>query len=113
MSEIKNVSDIGKPMSKAEADKWVGTYEKYHKTSTRGFLYGEKILKQLLASEDAEGIWFFKGYDDKGDEKLVLYAADKEGNILSEDNSKSMAKSGSNLSPVDASDSCPPKCPKF
>ena len=116
---IKDVKNIGKNIGKDKAKKWVDKYKEKHPDPTKegtvwGWLYGEDILKKLLdyenaKGEKAEGIWFFKGLDGK-DEKLVLYAADKDGKII-EGVSSLGAMAADKEDPADEGSTCPPSCP--
>ena len=118
MAKDKDVRKIGKKMEKSEANKWVKKYKKKHPLDTDptyGWLYGADILETLLAYDGADGIWFFKGLNDDGSERLVLYPADKDGNILN----KSLNSLGAAASripggddPADDGETCPPDCPQ-
>ncbi|MEP5611081.1 MAG: hypothetical protein ABJP45_02470 [Cyclobacteriaceae bacterium] len=114
MNQLKDVKKIGKQMDKDKVDKWVKKYQKNNPDGAFGWLYGCDILETLLKYENSCGIWFFKGINDDGKERLVLYAADKDGNIL-DDKMKSLgAMSGGNSKnppPADDGESCPPYCP--
>ncbi|MEQ9402314.1 MAG: hypothetical protein RIM99_01905 [Cyclobacteriaceae bacterium] len=111
----KDVKKIGKRMNKNKADKWVKTYQKNHPDETHGWLYGCDILCNLLDEEGADGIWFFKGMADDGSERLVLYPADKDGNILSKSQKmKSLGAkvgNGEDDGAADEGQACPPNCP--
>ncbi|GAB4250213.1 MAG: hypothetical protein Tsb0034_29480 [Ekhidna sp.] len=109
----RDVKKIGKKMEKSKAKKWVKKYQKEHKGGTHGWLYGADILETLLKYEGAEGIWFFKGTNDEGEERLVLFPADADGNVLDK-NIKSLgaAAGGDNeFEPGDFGQDCPPHCP--
>lgn len=105
----KPIREIGSPMGKTKADEWVEAYQKQNpKAAVKGWLYGKDILETLGNYSGSEGIWFFKGLDEKGDEKLVMYPADKDGNILG---GAENTEGGGN-EPADDGTSCPPACPK-
>ncbi len=115
----KDVRKIGKKMDKSKAKKWVKRYQKKNPDATHGWLYGRDIIETLCNYDSLEGIWFFKGINGKGDERLILFPADKEGNIL--DNqlrslgaaaAKTMGGSGED-DPVDDGQMCPPECPNL
>ncbi len=106
-------------MGKNEAKKWVKEYKKKNPTSknpTYGWLYGADILEALLAYDGADGIWFFKGLNDAGEERLVLFPADEDGNILDKSVSSLGAAAakmpGGFDDPADEGGACPPNCPK-
>ncbi|MEQ6168384.1 hypothetical protein AAOE16_14410 [Ekhidna sp. MALMAid0563] len=113
----KNVRKIGKKMDKSEAKKWVKRYQKENPEATFGWLYGDDILETLLKYKGCEGIWFFKGINDEGKERLVLFPADEDGNILD----KKMKSLGAAVSlkddnfddPADDGTTCPPQCPSL
>lgn len=109
----KQIRKIGKPMDKKVARNWVMQYGKENPADTRGYLYGRDLLEAMLANSDVEGIWYFKGLNDSGEERLVLFPADKDGNILSNENRfKSLgAASAEIIEAGDNCDVCPPSCP--
>lgn len=113
----KDVKKIGKTMDKSKAKKWVKDYQKANPDGTFGWLFGDDILQKLLNYEGCEGIWFFKGTNEDGSERLVMFPADADGNILDK-KMKSLgaaaAKSpgdGGGDDPADWSETCPPECP--
>lgn len=108
----KDVKKIGKKMDKSKAKKWVKDYQKKHPNETFGWLYGDDILQKLMSYEGCEGIWFFKGINDNGEERLVLFPADEDGNILDRKmKSLGAAANGDLDDPADDGDTCPPICP--
>lgn len=116
MARDKNkgpVRGIGKKMGKNEAKKWVRRWKKEHgDTATRGWLYGDEIIKEMLSYEGCEGIWFFKGIADDNSERLVMFPADEDGNILDRGiRSLGAAARDDFDSPADGGSSCPPDCP--
>lgn len=111
----KDVRKIGKKMDKSKAKKWVKKYQKENPNGTHGWLYGSDILETLQNYSGCEGIWFFKGVNDDGEERLVLFPADADGNIL-DSKLKSLGAAASLKSdvlddPADDGDGCPPNCP--
>lgn len=113
MNKMKDVKHIGKKMKKSDADKWVKKYQKKHDDGTHGWLYGSDILQALIDEEGSDGIWFFKGINDDGEERLVLYPADKDGNILKKGFKSLGAKgnAGDDDTAADDGDPCPHNCP--
>ncbi len=114
MNHLKHVKEIGNRMSKNKADKWVKKYKKDNPNNTFGWLYGSDILHSLLKEDGCDGIWFFKGTTDEGEERLVLYPADHEGNILDKKIKSLGAKSADGDDDDGAADNgkqCPPHCP--
>lgn len=115
MKEKRNIRAIGKTMKKDDAKKWVKRYQKKNPDATFGWLFGDDIIEKIL-SYGADGIWFFKGIDDSGNEKLVMYPADSDGNILKNDLSaaKSLgAAAGSEPDPANDSRTAPPLDPQL
>lgn len=112
MNRLKDVKKIGKKMNKKKLTKWVKKYQKKNPDKTHGWLYGCDVLCKILEDDKCDGIWFFKAINDEGEERLVLYPADHNGNIL-ETNLKSLgAKSGGGDDDAfDDGDSCPENCP--
>ena len=116
----KDVRKIGKTMDKSKAKKWVKNYKKKypHKENpnvTYGWLFGDDIIEKLLKYDGCEGIWFFKGINDEGEERLVMFPADADGNVLDR-KMKSLGAAAINLrddefDPADDSERCPPNCP--
>ncbi|WP_436514467.1 hypothetical protein [Ekhidna sp. To15] len=112
------VKRIGKKMGKSKAKHWVKKYQKANPKETHGWLFGDDILKTLLKYEGCEGIWFFKGINDDGEEKLVMFPADEEGNILNKKikslGAAAAMKDGDGIDddPADDSRNCPPWCPQ-
>ena len=108
-----NVRKIGKNMGKSEAKKWIKRYQKENPNEVRGWLFGDDIIEKLISYDGCEGIWFFKGINDDGEERLVMFPADEDGNILD----KKMKSIGAAAAardpedPADESEMCPPLCP--
>ncbi len=102
-------------MDKSKARTWVKKYQDKNPKSTHGWLFGRDIIETLCNYDSLEGIWFFKGINDDGQEKLVMFPADKEGNIL---NNKfrslgaAAREGGFDDDPVDDAENCPPWCPE-
>lgn len=111
----RDVRKIGKKMGKNDAKKWVKEWERQNgSTVTRGWLYGSDILNELLNYPDCEGIWFFKGIADDNSERLVLFPADANGDVLKKMNSLGAAALDSgDDDPADNGEECPPNCPRF
>ena len=111
----EDVKKIGKKMDRSKAKQWVKKYQKENPKATRGWLFGDDIINTLLSYDGCEGIWFFKGLNEEGEERLVMFPADADGNVLD----KSMKSLGAAASlngrdddPADFSETCPPKCPQ-
>lgn len=107
--EKRDVKKIGKKMNDSQAKEWVENYQKKNPKATFGWLYGDDILQTLMKEKGCDGIWFFKGLDEKGEEKLVLFPADSEGNILGDELG---SKDGGGSSSANSGQPCPPYCPK-
>ena len=114
----KDVRKIGNKMDKSKAKKWVKKYQdKNPKAEVYGWLFGREIIESLCKYDSLEGIWFFKGINDDGEEKLVMFPADKKGNILDKkfrSLGAAAARDGGlgDDDPADDSESCPPYCPE-
>ena len=109
----KDVKKIGHLMNKEKVTKWVKKYQKENPNEVHGWLYGCDVLEELLNADGSCGIWFFKGINDEGQERLVLYPADSEGNILGNQiKSLGAAANGGGLAGDDGEE-CPPNCPIF
>ena len=114
MATDENVKKIGKKMAKNEARKWVKQYKNNHplaENPTYGWLYGADILRTLLDYDGAGGIWFYKGIADDGSERLVLFPADADGNILDKGMKSLGAAVKDDDEPADDGNICPPYCP--
>ncbi|WP_420317235.1 hypothetical protein [Ekhidna sp.] len=112
-----NVRKIGKKMKSSQAKKWVKRYQKENPDAeVNGWLFGDDIIEAILKYKGCEGIWFFKGINDNGEEKLVMYPADADGNILAsgenDDASKMALLNDGGIEPANESRMCPPMCPK-
>ena len=105
-------------MGKSEAKKWVKKYKDANPKGTHGWLFGRDIIETLCKYPSLEGIWFFKAINDDGDEKLVMFPADKKGNILDSKIKSLGAAARSNGDedpsdlPADDGQMCPPWCPE-
>ncbi len=113
----KKVRKIGKKMDKSQAKKWVKRYQKKNPNTAYGWLFGDDILEKLLKYDGCEGIWFFKGINDDGEEKLVMFPADEKGNILDRKFKSLGAAAKTNGDdepdlPADDGEMCPPWCPE-
>ncbi|MEQ9466864.1 MAG: hypothetical protein RLN88_05595 [Ekhidna sp.] len=113
----EDVRKIGKKMDKSKAKQWVKKYQKENPNATRGWLFGDDIINTLLSYDGCEGIWFFKGINEDGEERLILFPADTDGNVLD----KSMKSLGAAAArngvpggddPADDGYGCPPMCPE-
>ena len=112
------VKKIGKKMGKKEAKSWVKEYQKQNPDAqVKGWLFGRDIIEQLCSNDKLEGIWFFKGLNEGGEERLVMFPADADGNIL-EKKIKSLGAAAAmngrdddDDAPADDSQMCPPFCP--
>ncbi len=106
----RDVKKIGHMMDKDKVTKWVKRYHKEHPDKVRGWLYGCDVLCELLDEDGCDGIWFFKGINDEGKERLIMYPADKDGNILNPKIKSLGAKSNGGGAANDSAD-CPDDCP--
>jgi len=107
----KNIKNIGSAMPQAEAREWIAKYQKQNPDGLHGNLFGADILEKMLADKGCEGIWFFKGINDQGEETLVLLPADNEGNILKNPARQESGEDDSFTGGADSGQACPPDCP--
>lgn len=111
------VRKIGKKMKRNAAKKWLKRWENEHGSdATRGWLYGKEVINELLNYDGCEGIWFFKGIADDNSERLVLFPADANGDVLDK-NLRSLGAAASEEDeldqPADNGQECPPNCPRI
>ncbi|MEM6831043.1 MAG: hypothetical protein AAF551_11065, partial [Bacteroidota bacterium] len=78
----EKVSEIGSEIAQDQGVDWTARYQVLNPNQTKGFLFGDEVVTQLLHSEGAVGIWFYFGFDEDNKEKMILYAADRNGNLL-------------------------------
>ena len=117
----ENIRKIGKKMQQSKAKKWVKRYQKENPdAAVKGWLFGDDVIEALINNKGCEGIWFFKGINDDGEEKLVMFPADEDGNILQR-KLRSLGAAAANLkngdddddNAADDSRNCPPFCPNM
>lgn len=116
MSKEK-VRSIGKRMGKSDAKKWVKKYQKENPDGVHGWLFGHEMIEKYLKTKGCEGIWFFKGINDDGEERLVMFPADEDGDIFKK-KVRSLGAASANFDededdPTDFAQPCPPHCPNF
>lgn len=103
-------------MGKDEARAWVNKYQEENPDAkVRGWLYGKEILEKLCEYSGSEGIWFFKGLNDAGEERLVMFPADEKGDVLNNEIQSlgAAAANGGGSDPADSGVPCPPTCPNI
>lgn len=104
--------DVGKPISKATADKWIKNHEEKHpdKGSIRAHFFGSDIINQVLSQDKCVGMRIYYATNDEGVKQLLLVGAREDGtNIWPDGNEDTENATGGLI--VDASTTCPPFCP--
>jgi hypothetical protein len=97
---------IGGPIPKADAEAWIGAYNKKHPDEPRAFFFGTDIIESVLNQPGAVGMRIYLGYD-KDQLQAVLIAAAEDGkDIWSSD-----SKDGGGQNAADSAFPCPPYCP--
>ena len=108
----KNVNEIGGILDRDEAKDWINRFQEQNPDKVRAFLFGKEILNDLLATEGAEGIWFYLALDEANEEKMVLYSADSNGQLWGLTASgAARTEDGGSSDPADDGQGCPPFCP--
>lgn len=105
--------DVGKPITKATANKWIENYHEKHpkKDAIRARFFGSDIINQILEQDKCVGIRIYYATNDEGEKQLLLVGAREDGsNIWPDDDASVVDASASGLI-VDASSPCPPFCP--
>ncbi|SKC83920.1 hypothetical protein [Ohtaekwangia koreensis] len=105
--------DVGKPISKDTADKWIKNHHDKHpeKNSIRARFFGSNIINELLSQEGCVGMRIYYATNDEGEKQLLLVGAREDGsNIWPSGSGDEKTMSTSGLI-VDASNPCPPFCP--
>ena len=114
-NEIK--PNVGKQVSKADAQKWIDKYDKERKKDTKSVFFGREAIEAVLALPGCSGISFFfsRKYDEgqkKDIDDLVMVGTAEDGTLLWTDNSPSASNDGGGSNAYDLSVVCPPYCPK-
>jgi hypothetical protein len=106
--------DVGKPISKKTANKWLKNHEEKHpaKDSIRAHFFGSDIINQVLAQAGCVGMRIYYATNDEGVKQLLLVGAREDGsNIWPDENSHEDGENATSGLIVDASTTCPPFCP--
>jgi hypothetical protein len=112
--DYKLSPDVGKPISKATADKWIKNHEQKHpgKDSIRAHFFGSDIINELLAQDGCVGMRIYYATNDEGVKQLLLVGAREDGsNIWPDGKGDPELESAASGLIVDASTTCPPFCP--
>ena len=108
--------NVGGPISKKDAQKWIDKYDKERKKDTKSVFFGKDVFDQIFADSRATGvsIFFARKIDDKKEaDDLILVPTAEDGTLLWTDNEASannLLDSGS--STYDNGYTCPPYCTK-
>src|SRR6188768_3195989 len=121
--------NVGKKVSKTDAQDWIDKYDKHHRHDkdhdTKSIFYGRDALLKLLAAEESTGITFFLALrpdEDTGKDRvqLVLFPTREDGSIIEDANAAAKSSASSLVStasvkddtsgPVDNGLPCPPAC---
>jgi len=111
--DYKLSPDVGKPISKETANKWIKNHSEKHpdKGSIRARFFGSDIINQLLTQDKCVGMRIYYAINDEGEKQLLLVGAREDGtNIWPDDDIDKEGAQTSGLI-VDASSPCPPFCP--
>jgi len=112
--DYKLSPDVGKPISKETADRWIKNHDKKHpeKGSIRAHFFGSDIINKLLAQDKCVGLRIYYATNDEGVKQLLLVGAREDGNNIWPDGhgSQDGQEATAGLI-VDASNTCPPFCP--
>lgn len=106
MSIPKPVRSIGGYIPEEQGKAWVKAYVKQNPDSLKANLFGRELLEEMLSDQSVEGLWFYRALDEKGNEQLLIYKADSEGNII-----YNSQKEDGGDGPGEISSACPPHCP--
>ena len=105
--------DVGKPISKKTADKWIKNHEEKHpdKGSIRAHFFGSDIINQVLAQDKCVGMRIYYATNDEGVKQLLLVGAREDGTNIWPDGDSDGDDDAAEGLIVDASTTCPPFCP--
>jgi hypothetical protein len=108
--------NVGKPITKKEAEEWIEKFDKERKKDTRSVFYGRDAIEAILSDSRASGISFFfvRKYDKarKQDiDDIVMVGTMEDGTLLWDAPSSDLNK-GATSQAYDASYPCPPYCTK-
>lgn len=112
--EYKLSPDVGKPISKETADRWIKHHDEKHpdKGSIRAHFFGSDIINQVLAQDKCVGMRIYYATNDEGVKQLLLVGAREDGtNIWPDSDSSEGTENATGGLIVDASTTCPPFCP--
>ncbi|HEY9046414.1 MAG TPA: hypothetical protein VIN08_10985 [Ohtaekwangia sp.] len=100
--------DVGKPISKETADKWIKNHDEKHpeKDSIKARFFGINAISDLLSQDGCIGMRIYYATNDDGEKQLLLVGAREDGSNIWPDGTDANA---SGLI-VDASNPCPPYC---
>lgn len=109
--------NVGGPISKQEALKWIDKYDKERKKDTKSVFFGKDVFDQIFQDPRATGISFFfarKNDGKKDADDLIMVPTTEDGTLLWTDNPpEANAKTlDSGSSTYDSAYLCPPYCPK-
>lgn len=109
MNHYKFKKSDGGPISKRDAEGWIGRYKKKHPNGPWAFFFGEDIINKIVDHPEAVGMRIYFGYADDNDKlQLILVGTREDGtNIWPDEN----GKDSSSCTAGDAGLPCPPYCP--
>ena len=81
-SQPEKISEIGAPITKETAQRWINNFKIKHPNETFGHAYGKDALRRLLAPAAVHGLFIFNGLDGNGNVHLVFKAADQNGHVM-------------------------------
>ncbi|HEY8934928.1 MAG TPA: hypothetical protein VIM65_06885 [Cyclobacteriaceae bacterium] len=105
--------DIGKPISKETAERWIQNHrDKHpHKDEIRARFFGTNIIEEILHQDLCVGIRIYYATSDEGEKQLLLVGTREDGsNIWPDGAGDSTITSKATGIIADASSPCPPYC---
>lgn len=104
--------DVGKPISKKTASKWIRKHTEKHpeKDAIRAHFFGSDIINQLLQQNECVGIRIYYATNEEGVKQLLLVGAREDGTNIWPAGDEDENESSAAGIIVDASRTCPPYC---
>lgn len=107
---IEKVHSIGENIDRDIAESWINNFQLQNPEALQAYLFGKDILTDLMSKEGVAGIWIMKGLTELNEERLVLYPANEEGIVWTQESIK--GRTSDETTTVDNGQKCPPHCPE-